>query len=261
MHALIPNEWYSCPPEVLVAGDGSYAAALALVMGSKSLRLDCLRAGLGSNETGGYLRVLDNVHTLVLVVSHGMSSSEALWHHQWLWDWVVKLTRGKNCHEIRFVFVLEACVSEEFDHAIAAGLAAAVLDLKTCGYSIWRQSGTLVDLLALIAQIARKDNQDLKWRLDKDVRVKSLRAFLAARSDDDDKVWTTAVHAVAAAFRDESGENKDGDLDLFCTSPCHTNGNLLRQWLRFAVTEPVTPDMKKQGKELISLIRLDVLNT
>lgn len=252
MSELIPNEWLSDPPQHLVAGNGPYAAALAQVLGTVSLHIDQLQNGPDLR----YSPVLDDVRTLVLVVPEEMPAPEALCHHQWLWAWIEKLTRGKHCHAGAFVFVLGSEVPAAFDHALAVGLAFAVLDPKICGHATWRRSGSLADLTGLVAQTVRKDLQDLRCHRSADVRGKSLRALAtAARSDPDDTVWSTVVNAVADAFR-----NRDNDLDLFCLPPCHRNGHLLREWLHSAVTEPVTPNIKKRGKELIPLIRSDVLN-
>src|SRR4051794_15374431 len=123
MPARIPNEWLSDPPQYLLAGDGPYAAALALLLRTAHLHLDDVDAGPDSKEAGHYPRVLDDVQTLVLVVPEKLPAPEALYHHQCLWDWVEKLTQGKDCHASGFVFILGADVPAAFDHALATSLA------------------------------------------------------------------------------------------------------------------------------------------
>lgn len=214
--------------------------------------MECLEGGPERNEGGGFSRVLDHLETVFLVIPYDIAPAEALWHHHWVWDWIEKLTLGKEFHEVAVIFVLGAEVPTSFDHALATSLAVVAVDPAICGHAIWRSSGELPDLIKLTRQSIRKDLQALRCRRAADVRGKSLRALAAAvRSDADDKVWSAVVSAVADAFR-----KTENDLDLFCFPPCHRNGNLLREWLHSAVTEPVTPVIKKRGEELIPLILL-----
>jgi len=254
----IPNDWLSEPPRLLVVGSGPYANCLAQVLGAAQLALECLEGGPKRNEGGGYPRVFDHLETVFLIIPAAIAPAEALWQHHWVWDWIEKLTLGKEFHEVAIIFVLGAGVPASFDNALATSLAVVVVDSAICGHAIWRSSGKLPDLLKLSHQSIRKDFQALRNRRSLNVQGKSLRALAeAALSDADSKVWSSAINAVADAFRNG---NNYLNLDLFCVPPCHQNGHLFRQWLHAAVTEPVTPDIKRRARELISLIRTDVLN-
>jgi hypothetical protein len=245
----MPNEWLSDPPQHLVVGNGPYTAALAQLLRTVSLRLDHIQAGPDLDEVVRYSRVLDDVRALVFIVPAEMSAPEALCHHQRLWDWVERLTRGKDCHAIGFVFVLGGEVPSAFDRAIATGLAIPAFDPIVSGHAIWRRSGTLQSLLDLLLHTARKDLQSLRGRRAEDIRRKSLVALAAeSKSGTDDQAFSAAAATVMDAFR-----GREYDLDLFCLPPCHHNGNVLRAWLRSAVTGPVTLEIRKQGIELLAL--------
>ena len=254
----IPNDWFSEPPRLLVVGGGPYANSLAQVLGAAQLALECLEGGPERNEGGGFSRVLDHLETVFLVMPDAIAPAEALWHHHWIWDWIEKLTLGREFHEVAVIFILGAEVPASFDLALATSLAVVAVDPAICGHAIWRSSGELPDLIKVARQLIRKDLQALRCRRSVNVQCKSLRALVAvAQSDADDKAWSSVVNSVADAFR---SRNNYLNMDLFCVPPCHRNGHLLRQLLHAAVTEPVTPDIKRRAKELIPLIRPDVLD-
>lgn len=252
MPLLIPTEWLSCSPNILVAGDGPYAEALAMIFGTAALSLGALQSGQTIDEAEGYNRLLCDTRAVLLILRRDVSASEALFHHQLLWNWIETLTVGGECHAIGFVFVMHDESAEKMDHSLGTGLAVDCIDPTKCGHAIWRMSGSVNELTALIARIVPKDLQTLKGRLAANSRRKSLKALVeAVERDADDVTFLAAVNSVAAVFKD-----KEYELDFFCVPPFHPNGRELREWLQSALATPVALGVKKRGKELVSRIRL-----
>ena len=151
----IPKEWSDNPPKILVAGDGPYAFSLATRLNATCLPLYKLENGPEPKSDGVYDRRLSNLESVFLVIPEGMSVAEAMWHHHWLWDWIEKLTLGKDCHAVLFVFVLGAETPMDFDHAVAASLAVATVNPTMSGHTIWRRSSNLDELDELFDEHGR----------------------------------------------------------------------------------------------------------
>jgi hypothetical protein len=246
----IPTKWTDEPPRIIVAGDGPFATKLALSLNATELTLAKLEGGPEPKSDGAFDRRLNNLESVLFVVPDGMSAAEAMWHHHWLWDWVEKLTAGKDCHEICFIFILPADISGEFDHAIAASLAVTAINPVLSGHAIWRRSGKLEELIELSGRKTGKDLQALRGRRAADVRRNCIALFVATiKSDETGVSWSKSASRVADAFK-----NREYDLDLFCLPPCHRNGNLVREWLRSIVTGHLTPEIKNECRLLLPTI-------
>ena len=222
------------PPASLVAGDGPYARALASIFGTACLPVDNLKAPLNPNDDGGYDRVLAELRRVFLVISDRMSVAEALQYHEAIWEWVQKLARAGDQHDLAFLFILPVDSSKAFEEGLAMGLSVSEIDPAATGHAVWRRSGALIDLIDLAASIYPKDFVLLRNRRATDIKRAAL-ARLRASVQKGDSCEKSAA-AVLAAFA-----GHEYYLDLFCKPPSHRHGNLFRKWLREAVTIPVTP--------------------
>jgi hypothetical protein len=234
---LIPHEWFEVPLETFVAGEGPYTRALAGIFGVTSLPLSQLEGGCLEGPCEGYPLVLEALKRVVLVVPEEMAAADALRYHQFVWEWIVRLSSAADQHEAAFIFVLSENASEQYDEALAVGLSVGVTNLGTTGHAIWRRSGTLAELLELIASVRPVDLQLLMARRRVDGRRLVLNRLRLALTQDNPVVIRAAMHAVLEAFRSE-----EYHLDLFCRPPSHRHGNLLRKWLMIGVTGAVTRD-------------------
>lgn len=237
MPTPIPDQWRRTPPETLVIGSGPFSTTLAMILGSASLTETQLSDGPKPKETGGFDRVLDDLKCVFLVVSESASAVEALHFHDAVWNWIGKLTSAGDQHDLAFIFVLPPDTSPSYDAALAVGLAVSKVDPASSGHAVWRQSGSLEELLDLIAQTHPMDLVLLRSRRAADCRHRVLAELRAAAAQDDSSAIAVVAQSVRAAFA-----GHEYDLDLFCRPPSHRHGNLLREWLAATVTPPVTPD-------------------
>jgi hypothetical protein len=250
MPSPVPETWSSDPPKIIVAGAGPYASRLAQSLGVIPIPLQQLEGGPAPKSDGMFDRRLNALEQVYLLIPEEMSAAEALSYHHWIWDWIEKLTTGKDCHSVSFIFIIGSEAPEAFDRAISTSLALAALDPRICGHAIWRRSGDLASLTELAERTSPRDLQALRGRRASDVRRKSLAALAAtAMSTAQARAWFAAAKTVTNAF-----EGRESDIDLFCVPPCHLHGNLLRDWLHCAAIGPVTPELQKRGAELFSLI-------
>jgi hypothetical protein len=247
MSLAIPNEWQFTPPEAFVAGDGPYAAALATVLGAKAISLDHLASGPGSTDHGGYLQVFDKLARVFLVIPEQMSAAEAIQFHQSVWDWIGKLASAGDQHELAFVFVLPVDASKRFEAALAAGLGLPRIDPASTGHAAWRRSGSLTELLSLLASIQPMDLVPIRARRAADAMHASLAKLHAAAAISDGNALREAARDVVAAF-----SGSEYLLDVFCTPPSHQHGNLLRSWLKTVVTESVNPQEWMDGMKKLA---------
>lgn len=246
----IPELWFQAPPRTLLAGDGPYASGLAPGLGAAILRLAQLEGGPSPKPDGAYDHPLDNLESALMLVPEGMSPAETICHHQWLWDWIEKLTSAKDCHPVSFVFILDSAAPTDFDRALATGLAMHTMDPRTYGHAVWRRSGTTDSLTTLLRATLPRDLQTLRGRCAADARSKAIATFAALlKANADHIAISRAANQIASAFKDH-----EYDLDMFCLPPCHRNGNVFRQWLQSAVTGSVTPDSWEDCKRLASSV-------
>lgn len=253
MYSPIPNRWRCDPPESLVAGDGPYAVALALVVGAEAIRLEDLRAGPEPNDAGGYPQVFENLTRAFLVVPESMSAAEVLRCHQAVWEWFIKLAPGGDQHELAFVFILPPDASKGLEDALAAGLGIARIVTATTGHAVWRRSGSLLELLDLLASIRPMDLLLLRARRTADIKHAAIAKLLAAAAKADSIAIREAARKVWDAF-----SGREYLLDVFCRPPSHRNGNLLRSWLKKTVTETATQEgWLEERKQLAAWLEQD----
>lgn len=244
---MTPQEWLNDPPESLVVGEGPYAKALAMILDAASLGLDDIGAGPDANEDGGYPRVLESLRRVLLVVPASMSPGDALRGHESVWNWVGKLTSLGDQHEIAFVFVIPSQAPESYERSLALGLGLPSIEPPNAGCAVWRQSGSLCDLVSLLAQIVPADLLPLRARRAADARHAALSSLKEAALAGNPNTACRAAERVLALFR-----GREHDLDIFCRPPCHRHGNLLRAWLANAVTGSVTPDWwEANGRDVV----------
>lgn len=237
MSLQLPIEWLHNHPEYLVAGDGPYSHALAFVLGTVPIRLDHLATGPSPTRDGGFPRVLGRLKSAFLVVPDEMPASEALRHHQRIWEWIERLSPDGEQHELAFFFVLPPCASPEYEGSLAVGLVVSEVDPATTGHAIWRSSSSLVDLFELMSRTHPLDAVSLCRRRASDSRRLALAQLRDAVDKGDPALGVDAASQVLAAFR-----GQEYDLDLFCRPPSHRHGNQLRKWLKRTVTAAVTPE-------------------
>jgi hypothetical protein len=244
----IPDEWQCHPPEAIVAGDGSYTTVLAGVLGAAVLPLDGLHAGPEPNPDGGYPRVLDSLKRVFLVVQEDMSATDALRCHRAVWDWVEKLSSAKVEQNLAFIFVLPEHAAMDYEDALAVGLSVPAIDAATTGHAVWRRSGTLPELINLVAAIQPQDLVRLLARRKNDGKRLALGKLRIAAAQDDPVATRAAAQAVLDAFHLAKVH-----LDLFCRPPEHAHGHCLRRWLDACVTDPVTPDWCETGRTQLAV--------
>jgi hypothetical protein len=154
-----------------------------------------------------------------------------------MWDWVKKLTRAGDQHDLAVLFILPVDASDTYVDAIAVGLGVRDIDPVTTGHAVWRPSGALPELIGVLAKIRPKDWVSMQARQASDSRHTALARLHDAIARDNFSVVKEAACNVASTF---SGH--EYQLDLFCRPPSHHHGKLLRAWLKEAVTNSVTPD-------------------
>jgi hypothetical protein len=247
MSSSIPTEWQYDPPRSFVVGDRPYASALASVLGTVALPFEQLEMGPTPSNSGGYPRIFQCLKWVFLVVPEAMPAGEALRHHHEVWEWVEKLSPDREQHDLAFVFILPPGASQSYEGTLAAGLIVREIDPATSGHAVWRRSGSLSDLLALVGRTRPMDVVRLRRRLASDSRQIALAKLRTAATEHDLKQGKEAALGVLAAFR-----GQEHHLDLFCQSPCHKNGHLLREWLKTAVTSIVTPAIWEEQRGKIS---------
>jgi hypothetical protein len=179
---------------------------------------------------------LQGLKWVFLVVPEAMPAAEALRCHQEVWEWVEKLSPEREQHDLAFLFILPPGASQSYEGTLAAGLIVSEIDPATSGHAVWRRSGALSDLLALVRRTRPMDVVRLRRRRASDVRHIALAKLKTAATQHDPRQGMEAALGVLAVFR-----GQEYHLDLFCHTPCHKNANLLREWLNTAVTSTVTP--------------------
>lgn len=236
MSSNTPDEWLTSPPESLVVGDEPYAAALGAVLGTEAVHWDHLQLGPQADQDGRYPQVLQNLLRVLLVVPGSISTAQALRSHELIWRWVAKLAPDGDQHELAFLFVLPPNTSNGFEDALAAGLSLVRIVPATTGHAVWRRSASIQELIETLKSIHPMDLLPLKARRAADVKHSALAKLREATAQREFWAAREAAREVLAAF-----SGREYLLDVFCAPPSHQNGNLLRGWLRKAVTEAVSP--------------------
>ena len=240
----VPEEWRGDPPEMLVVGNGSFAAALAQVLTATQIGSDEIISLPEADEKGKDPRVLDDLQRVFFVVGPSNSAADALSVHDAVWKWVKRLTAAKDRHQIAIQFLFPFNADRVFQEALCVGLSLPDFDSETTGYGAYSMEDGLLALVRLAARICRKDFVTLQNRRNADGRRMAL-AFLqnAAMQSDYVRIREATIE-VENAFC-----NKRHYLDLFCNSPRHPNGNSLRSLLDAIVTGSVTPSSQKEIAE------------
>jgi hypothetical protein len=193
--------------------------------------------GSGSDSVrGNNLLVLSRLRLVFVVAGAGYSAGDLVALHRGLWEWVVRLTADQEEHRLCLVFVLPPPF-DRLASSLASGLAFPSLEAAGKSCSIVAMDLPLAELLAAAATTPLTDYVAVRGRFRADLRRAALRQLVEVAMVGGDVVSIQkAATAVLKAF-----EDKEYDLDLFCRTPRHPNGNTLRQWLGQAVTGLVTP--------------------
>jgi len=227
----VPEEWAAVIPQTLVIGDGPYSGALSRVLGTASISHQELSAGPGEQGDTGYPQVLRELERAIIVVGASHSAGDVLGCHAALWRWVEKLSPEGVQHEVAILFVLPASAGDALAESLAVGLGLEKLD-PDYGHGIARMGDSLESLCRALSAIQPCDLPPLRARRASNVRHNAIRQLITACQPND---LAGAARDVAERFHGE-----EYHLDMFCRPPSHRNGNLLRKWLKEAVTDGVT---------------------
>ena len=253
MLSPIPNEWLVNRAETLLSGEGPYAAALATVLGTVPIPLEHLKTGPEANNDGGFPQVLEGLVRAILVVPESMSAADALEYHQAVWAWVGKLAPAGDQHELAFIFILPPDAPKVFDDALAAGFGITKIEPATTGHAVWRCSGSLTELLGLLAAIRPMDLIPIRAHRAADAKHAALAKLRATFVTDNAAAVRAAAREVLAAF-----SGCEYLLDVFCRPPSHQHGNLLRNWLNATAADLVTSKEWMVGtKQVAGWLALD----
>lgn len=230
----IPESWFVSPPRLLVVGDGLYCSALARILGAAVLAPDDLIVAPEPNELGAYPLVLGELEKIFLVSGASHSAADLLRMHDALWQWMMRLSRLKEEHDLAILFLLQPG-GDGLGLELAAGLGIESFETSPRGHGLARMDDSLTSLMVKASAILPQDLPPLRARLEADVRHTALKELKQSLRFTDEEVGA-AARRVAATF-----QGKEYLLDLFCRPPSHRNGSSLRKWLNRVVTEGVTP--------------------
>lgn len=238
-HKLDEN-WIHRPPGMLVIGSGTYAGALGQTLGIRSTAPEQFRSSDSDHPHSSDLLVFHRLRLVFLIAGPRDSAGDLVALHRGLWEWVVRLTADQEEHRLRLVFILPPPF-DRLASSLASGLAFPSLEAAGKACSIIAMGLPLTDLLTTAAATPMTDFVAVQGRFRADLRRNTLRrlADLVLRIDTGSEVVEAIRDAAVTVM--EVFRNQEYDLDLFCCSPRHRNGNLLRQWLGHAVTGMVTP--------------------
>jgi hypothetical protein len=177
-----------------------------------------------------------------------MTAVAALRCHDAVWRWVGKLAPAGDQHELTFVFILPPEVTQTIECTLAAGLGLTKLEPPNVGHAIWRECGSLGELLDRMTQTPPMDLLPLRARQRADSKYATLAKLRTTAAVGDAVAIREAVREVREAF-----SSNEYLLDVFCRTPSHRHGNLVRGWLRKVETAgDVREDWKEEGKQLAS---------
>lgn len=246
----VRDEWLSDPPIMLAVGEGSYAAALAFVLGSVLIDASGPFTGSQENYEQPVPLVLRNLEQVILVAGAGNTASDLLRWHEAVWQWIEKLSPEGDEHDVAILFVLADASGSSLADGLAFGLGLEKIDPTTTGHGIARMSDSLDTLCTTLGAIRPMDLPPLRARRAANARHQALEELKDAASLNEPTALHASVEGVRIAF-----EGCEYHLDLFCQAPQHANGNRLRSLLQKIVTEEVT--QYSQGglaKEIASLL-------
>lgn len=254
----IPDAWLASPPETLVAGEGAFAAALALILGAGRIEFEALRTDPFPLPGGAYPLVLDELRRVFLVAGTHHGAAELLAAHAGMWRWVERLSEGRDQHLLAVVFVLPPEAGEGLISSLALALALPGFDPATSGHSVVRMDEPLEKLLETAAATRARDAVVLRNRIEADQRHAALRELAKAAGAPDapspDGATDEALQLATARVLEQFA-GREYDLDLFCRPPHHANGNALRQALRRIVTGEVTPTLREEILHSLAALR------
>lgn len=236
----IPEGWLDQPPQLLVVGESPFARALGGILGIDPVAPGIFQGSGNNSPHGNNLLVLSRLRLVFVVAGPRDVAGDLVALHRGLWEWVVRLTADQEEHRLRLVFILPPPF-DRLASSLASGLAFPSLEAAGKACSIIAMGLPLTDLLTTAAATPMTDFVAVRGRFRADLRRNTLRqlAGLVSRSDSGSDVAEAIRDAAVTVM--EVFRNQEHDLDLFCCSPRHRNGNLLRQWLGHAVTGMVTP--------------------
>lgn len=248
MPNLFPPAWLFDPPKLLVLGNGPYPHALRQVLMAGSLGIESLGDSRLLLDSGPTTLVWNDLRLVFLIGDPSQSAGDILVAYRSLWDHVQYLTDEQEEHRLTVVFIMPRnnCGMES---ALVRGLALGESDPARSGIGIARMGDSLAEILALASRVEPKDFVAVRNRLAADSRRRALRQLRNTLSDEANASASIDSIPIAAAAVAEQFRGCEYDLDLFCRSPRHPNGNTLRQWLSRAVTGLVTP---LEWKEIIA---------
>lgn len=215
-----------------------------MVLGSGMISLDALRGGSLADAGGVNPRVLEDLRRVLLVVPSHFAAADTLRCHKSVWEWVSTLSSAGDQHELAFIFVLPPEASSADEGGLALGLSVDFISPLSTGHAVWRQSGSLDELLALLNQTRPMDLLPLKARRAADAKRNALAQLRAASLQDDPSLAVRAAKTVLDVFA-----GMEHSLDIYCCPPSHQHGNHLRTWLRALVTGNVTPQQWMSTKQ------------
>lgn len=248
MSGRIPEEWLFRPPKVLVVGAGPYANALAQVLSGSRIGFQEIASFPVSPDFESTPLIWSHLHHVFLVSSPTQSAGDLLAAYRNMWVWVQCLTAEQEEHRLATIFVLPTAHSGQ-KSSLARGLGLKEIDPGSGGLGIADMSKSLADILAIAMRVEPKDFVTVRNRLIADGRRTALRRLGELMADGRRGSAFADSIPIAAAAVAEQFRGCEYDLDLFCRSPRHPNGNTLRQWLSHAVTGVVTP---LEWKEIVA---------
>ena len=243
----VPEGWLHSPPFSLVVGDGAHARSLAFVFGCELFLPTNLLAMPAEIPGQGYPRVLGNLERVFLVATSASSPADLLRWHKAIWEWVARLSRNGDQHDLAICFALPNTGGANLFQSLLTGLALNGLETHLYGHGIVHMTDGLPSLLTSIGKIRPMDLVALDARRRSHVRHAAINRLRTALSHSDQAAIREATKAVEAAFTGEEYQ-----LDLFCRPPAHRHGNAIRQWLASAVTGEVTPEQWQEQRSAVA---------
>jgi len=247
MQSSIPALWRTTPPSVLLLGQGSYASALAFVVGAATLDWEAASAGPQPNADGRLPRVLDPLERVFAVPDSNRSDADILGGLEGVWAWIEKLSGGGPEHEVALLLIAPPRRGEALKRAMAIWLGVGEADLAAHGHAVCEMGMPLAELLISLRAVVPCDRVRLLNRRAADLRRRALTDLsVVIQGAAGGSAIPAAATAVVRAF--DEGQH---EVDLFCRPPSHANGNRLRALLKRLVTEAVTPELVQEARALL----------